>query len=492
MNKYRQLTNQTVVYGLGTMIPRLLNFLLLTPFYTNVFKAQENYGVISELYSYTAFLLVILTYGMETTFFRYANKYGNEKVFRLTQSIILLSSLCFMLLVVFFRQSVSDLIGYREQSYLVILFTSIVFFDVITSIPFAYLRQQNRPVYFSLVKLGTVLINVSLNIFFLVLCKNSSNPFFSRFYQENIGVGYAFISNLIASFFAFILVLPLYKKFRFTFRWGILKQFLRYSIPLVIVGFAGMYNEVADKILLKYFIPEGQNALKEMGIYSANYKMAVLMTIFIQMFKYAAEPFFFKTSSEKGSKNVYKTVMSWFVICCLFIFLGVTLFIDVFQYFIGSTYRSGLFIVPIILLANMFLGIYYNLAIWYKLNNLTRYGAIISLVGVGITSLINILFIPRYGFIASAWATFICYFSMMVISYFMGQRYFKVPYEVGTIAFVTLVALILYTLKQFIAFNSILLDNLFSVFLLGVFGISILGVKKEEVSKILKSLKHGS
>jgi len=488
LNKYKQLANQTIIYGLGTIVPRMLNFLLLTPFYTNVFLEQEKYGTITELYSYTAFLLVLLTYGMETTFFRFSNKYGNNNIFNVVQSVITVTSVLFISAILFTYNSIAGIIGYANSSYFVLLFCFIVFFDVITSIPFAYLRQINRPIYFSIVKLGNVAINIFFNIFFLVICKNAQSPGLASLYNPEIGVGYAFISNLIASAFVFFALLPVFLKFKFVIRLGIIRHLLSYSMPLVIVGFAGMFNEVADKIFLKYLVPEHLNPLKQVGIYGANYKMAVLMTIFIQMFKYAAEPFFFKSAAQIDAKHTYSTVMTWFVVACLLIFLGVTMYIDLFQYFIGKPYRVGLHIVPIVLLANMFLGIYYNLSVWYKINNLTRFGAIISLVGVVITLFVNVVFIPIYGYIASAWATLICYFSMMLISYQMSKKYYFVKYNAKLLSLYFISAILLYLVKLYLNFDSLVVNNLVSTILFLVFVLIIYLTKKNDLKTIYRSL----
>lgn len=467
MSKYKQLVSQTLVYGLGTIVPRLLNFLLLTPFYTYIFDfEQDKYGVIVELYSYTAFLLVLLTYGMETTYFRYANKDKNNSVFNNSLSLLLITSSAFILLVLFSKQSISDFLDYSNSSYLIVLFSSIVFFDVITSIPFAYLRNENRAFYFSMIKLGSVIINIFFNVFFLVICRNSDNATLSSFYNNDIGVGYAFISNLLASGFTFLALIPIYFKFRFQLDFKLIAKLLSYSLPLLVVGIAGMTNEVADKLFLRHLIPEDQEPLKVLGIYGANYKMAVLMTIFIQMFKYAAEPFFFKNADQADAKVLYANVLDYFIAFCLFIFLLVTLFIDVFQYFIGPSYRDGLGIVPIVLLANLFLGVYYNLSVWYKVTDKTRYGAYISLIGVLITVSINVIFIPLYGYYASAWATFICYFVMMIISYAIGQKIYKVNYKLGKIFAYFAFSLLLYAFHALISFNYNVFNWLFSATLL--------------------------
>lgn len=472
MKIFKQLAGQTIVYGLGTMIPRVLNYLLLTPFYTRIFLAEQ-YGVITEIYAYVAFLMVLLTYGMETTYFRFASSDSNTKiVFNTAFSSLIITSLLFVGIVFLNISSIADGIGYGNNVQYVKWFVLIVALDAVTAIPFAKLRQENKAFVFALIKVGNILINIGFNVFFFMICRNSSNELLASLYKPEIGVGYAFLSNLFASLFNLIVLSPQFRFFSFKFDFKLFRKMLVYALPLLIVGLAGMVNEVADKILIKYLTPEAYNPMKQLGIYGANYKLAVLMTIFIQMFKYAAEPFFFNQAKNKDAKMIYAQVMNYFVIFCLIIFLLVTLFLDVFKYFIDPDYFEGLFIVPIVLLANMFLGIYYNLSVWYKLTNLTRFGAYIALFGVSITLIVNILFIPKFGYLASSWSHFICYGLMMILSYFVGKRYYKVDYDVGNIFIYTLVAISMFVLhtifKDFYNINLVLGSFLFVGFLMFV------------------------
>jgi O-antigen/teichoic acid export membrane protein len=462
MKVYKELAGQTIIYGLGTIIPRILNF-LLTPLYTYTLTNQSDFGVITELYSYVAFFMVFLTFGMETTFFRYSNLSENKRIiFNNSFGTLLFTSSVFLFFILFFKNQIAGIIGYSAHSMLIVYLAFIIFFDVITAIPLAKLRNDNKVVFFTVIRTLNVAINIGLNIFFFVICKDSQNEFLVSLYNPEIGVGYAFISNLAASFFTFLILLPQIVKFNFNIDFVILKKMLKYAAPLVIVGLAGMVNEVADKIFLKYITPNYLVPLKQVAIYGANYKLAVLMTIFIQMFKYAAEPFFFKYSENADAKNIYSKIMTWFVIFCLFIFLLVSLNIDIFKYLIGANYRSGLYIVPIILAANMFLGIYYNLSVWYKLNNLTKYGALISLAGVVITVVLNFSLIPVIGYLGSAIATFACYFSMMVISFYAGKRFYKIKYQVKRITGYMLLVFFLFILHTLIHFNQLYINILFS------------------------------
>lgn len=451
---FNGLAGQTMIYGLGTIVPRLLNYLLLTPFYTRIFSVSQ-YGTVSELYAYSSLLLVLLIHGMETTYFRYSiDKKDEQDTFNHALFSTALFASVFLLFALFCKNGIAELIGYKSNTNYIICFGFIIFFDVITAIPFARLRNQNRALKFSLIKFFNITINVLLNIFFFVICKGSENEFLASLYNDNINVGYAFISNMVASLFSFLMLLPEYKSFKFKISLSKYKVLLNYAWPLIIIGIAGIINEVSDKIFIKHLSAPNLDALQQVGIYAANYKLAVLMTIFIQMFNYAAEPYFFKKSKFADAKESYRVVMNYFVIFCLLIFLVVTLYIDIFKYFIGVKFHSGLPIVPIILLANMMLGIYYNLSVWYKINNMTSSGAVISLIGVVITFLLNILLIPRIGYWGSAIATFACYFVMVVVSYFWGQKVYKVNYNVGKILIYSVLAVAtLYVRKIFVTNN---------------------------------------
>lgn len=434
-NPITQLFGQTAVYGLGIVLPRLLNYLLLTPFYTRVFE-KAAYGVITELYAYVVFLLVILTYGMETGYFRFAsNSDKKEKVYSTVLGSLFATSMLFIVAMWLWSGPVSSAIGYEPHPEYIRWLAIIVGIDAFTSIPFARIRLLNRPVKYALIRLVEVGINIGLNLFFLWFCpRHSESELVSRIYNENIGVGYVLISNLVASTLKLILLLPeIGAAFRSSFDRSLLKQVLRYSYPLLIAGLAGTVNEALDRILLKHLISPDLNPMEQLGIYGANYKLAVLMTLFVQMFKYAAEPFFFSKSEEKNARKLYADVLTFFVVAALFIFLLVTLYLDYFILFIGSGFREGVHIVPVVLAANLVMGIFFNLSIWYKLTNKTHFGAILVILGAAITIAINIMFIPRYGYVASAWAHLICYSTMVVLSYILSRKHFPIPYRTGRI-----------------------------------------------------------
>lgn len=466
---------------MGTIVPRTLNYLLLTFFYTRIFQ-QGEYGVVTELYAYAAFLLVLLTYGMETTFFRFMESEKSKlRVFSTSAVSLLTTSGLFIVLVLVFTGQIAGLIRYSANPEYIIYFGFIIGIDAFVSLPFARLRQQRKAFRFATLRIINVLVNIFLNLFFLWICpkilQNDPDSIVRHIYSEEIGVGYAFISNLASSALMILLLIPEINSLRFNlFDPALLRRMLLYALPLLVVGLAGMINEVSDKIFLKYLWPDSSTALEQVGIYGASYRLAVLMTLFTQVFRYAAEPFFFAQAKERNHKQVYADVMKYFIVFGLFIFLGVTLYIDLVQYFIGSDFREGLHIVPIILMANLFLGIFYNLSIWYKLNNLTRYGAIIALTGAVITITLNILLIPMIGYVGCAWAHFFCYLVMMIISYFWGRRHLPVDYPLKKIAVYFTSALLLYLLSQLLwpgnlgyrlALNSVLLGFFVIIVYLG-------------------------
>lgn len=445
MSPLRKLASQTAVYGLSTILGRFLNYLLV-PLHTRVFDTDE-YGVVSELYAYISFFLVVLTYGMETAFFRFSqDEEKKDKVFPTAFVSVSISSVVFMLGMGVFAQPIANAIHYPNHPEYIVIFSLILGFDAMTSIPFALLRQQGRPAKFAIVKNINIISNILLNIYFLMLCpymqhkSNISLPF----YDATIGVGYVFISNLAAS----IITLPLLSKEILWMKKGfdptLWRKMIAYGLPLLIVGLGGMVNETLDRAIMKYLLPAGKGTLSQVGIYGANYKLSVLMSLFIQAFRFAAEPFFFSHAKTLDKKIIYARVMDYFVIVCLGIFLIVTLYIDLLKYFIGERFYEGLKVVPVLLLANLCLGVYYNLSIWYKLSDQTSKGAIISLIGAGVTIGLNIWWIPVFGYVGSAWATFLCYFSMMLICYGMGMKYYPIPYHIRHILSFTGIALILF------------------------------------------------
>lgn len=470
---------------MGTIVPRLLNYLLLTPYFTRIFN-QGEYGTVTILYSYLAFLLVFLTYGMETTFFKFSESEKNpDKVFSVASWSILATTIPFLAIVILFTQDIATWIQYASNPNYILWIGLIVSLDVFFSISYAKLRQQNKALRFTLIKLANVFVNLGFIYLFLNVFKNAYevNPDSSlgQYYSPEIGVGYVLVANLIASGVVAVLLLPELVKSKWQFDFQLWKKMMTYTLPLLIVGLAAMINEVADKLLLKYILPESQNPLEQVGIYGANYKLAVLMTLFIQMFKYAAEPFFFKQAKEKNAKESYATIMKFFVIFGISIFLGVTLFLDWIKHFIGPEFHEGLKIVPIVLMANLFLGIYYNLSVWYKLTNKTHLGAIISIAGAVLTLSVNFALIPKYGYMASAWATFAAYGLMMLLSWIWGQKHYPIKYPIGRISLYFVVSIVLFFAYQTFKFDSAIVQNIFGVALMLSFVTIAFLLEKKEI-----------
>lgn len=448
MNLIKKLASQTAIYGLSSILGRFLNYLLV-PLYTYSFNTGE-YGVVSEFYAYAGFLGTLLVFGFETGFFRFSQEAEQkEKVYSTALNFVLIANLVFILLVSLFVSPISNALQYSNHHEYFYWFALILVFDSVASIPFARLRSENKALRFAVIKFSEIGITVLLNIFFIVVCRqafeNDSNSFFGKMYNPEIGVGYIFISNLIASSLKLLLLVPQLKGVLGGIDKKLLRKMFNYSFPMVIIGFAGIINEMLDRAILKFLLTgTPKENMEQLGIYGACYKLSILMTLFIQAFRYAAEPFFFSHAKEKESRKIYADVMKYFVIVCATIFLLVTLYIDFFKYFIGKDFREGLAVVPILLMANLALGVYVILSIWYKLTDRTLLGSFVSLGAAVFTILLNMAFIPRYGYLASAWTHLVCYAGMAVVSYLLGQKYYPVEYDLKNIFKYIFVSLLFY------------------------------------------------
>lgn len=435
MNDIRKLAGQTVIYGFGTVVPRFLNYALLTPFYTYIF-GREQYGVVTELYAWMVLALVILTYGMETTYFRFAGKKAPaEEVYGTAIVSLLTTSLLFILAVSLFLKPVSGFLGYGEHPEYIRMFTWIVAIDAFSAIPFAWLRGNNRPVRFSILKIINVIVTLVTAWFFLKAAPSLAergNTWILKIYDPDFEVGYVFVANLAGSAVTLICLLPFMMKIRPVFDRKLLGKMLAYSWPLLIGGMAGSLNEVLDKILLRRLIG-GAEGLATVGLYGAGFKVGVLMSLFIQMYRFAAEPFFFEKAGSKDAKETYAITMKYFVITALILFLGINLYIEALQIIIGPVFRESLIVVPIISMGYLLLGIFINQSIWYKVHDKTIYGAWITIIGAAVTVTVNLVFVPDYGYIAAAWAHVACYLSMVLVSYFVGQKLYPVKYETAKI-----------------------------------------------------------
>lgn len=461
MNPLKKLLGQTAIYGLSTILGRTLNYLLV-PLYTYVFVQPSDYGVISQLYAFVAFLMVVLTFGMETAYFRFIqDAEDKQQVFRNSFLTILSLNAVFFLFVYFFNQSLADALLFSDHPEYIIIMCAIVVVDAVSALPMAQLRAEEKARKFALIQFAAIAVNILLNVILLLGFFDPSRP------EE--GIMFILIANLLSSL---VKPLMLYKSFvgiRFQFDFTLLGKMLRYAYPIVIAGFAGIINETIDRIMLKQLLyTEGSDyADEQIGIYSACYKLAMLVTILLQAYRYAAEPFFFNQMRNEDRNKVYIKVMNYFVATVCFVFLLVSLNVDIFKHFISrEAYWVGLDIVPVLLLANVFLGIYLNQSIWYKLSNQTKFGAYISLIGAGLTIIINWLFIPEFGFRASAWATMIVYAVQMVLSYYLGQKYYPIKYNRRKFAMYVGGSIVIYfianaLMPDSITWLSLLIGNIF-------------------------------
>lgn len=449
----KKLAGQTALYGLSSILPRFLNYALV-PLHTALYSTNQ-YGIITEMYAYVAFLVILLTYGMETAYFRFSNKEGvvETTVFGTVLKSITTTSFTFIITAIIFQQEIANWLKYPNHSEYVVWFAIIIGLDAISAIPLARLRFENKPLKFAFINISSVLVNIGLNAFFLGYCMTAyklgnTNALIDAVYNPEIGVGYVFIANLAASIWKILACTPTYFKVKMGFDKQLLKQLLKYGAPLLLAGLAGIVNETLDRILLKHLMYDtlGEvEAMSQLGVYGACYKLSIIITLFIQAFRYAAEPFFFSQAKNKNAPEVYANVMNYFVAVCGLIFLGVTLYIDIIKYFIPNPdYWVGLKVVPILLMANICLGIYFNQSIWYKMTDKTKFGAYIAIGGAIITITLNLILIPILGYMGSAWATLIVYALMVISSYILGQKHFPIPYNLPRVLGYIGLALILF------------------------------------------------
>ncbi|MCJ7449977.1 MAG: oligosaccharide flippase family protein [Bacteroidales bacterium] len=435
MNEVRTLAKQTAIYGFGTIIPRFLNYGILTFFYTRIFEKAE-YGVVTELYAWMVLLLIILTYGMETGFFRFAQKKEDyEKVYSTALISLFITSSLFLVFVNVFIGPVSEALNYSNNHDYIRMFAAIIAIDAFTAIPFARLRKENKPVVFSIIKIANVIITIVAVLFLLVIAPGiyeKSTGWFRVMYDPAYRVGYVFVANLVGSSATLLMMLPYILDVRLVFNRSIWYRLINYSFPLLIAGLSGSINDVLDKVIIRRVIGE-ESGLETVGEYGAGYKIAVLMALFIQMFRFAAEPFFFERARHENAKETYAYIMKYFIIIMLVVFLGINLYLSGIQFIIGKDFRESIIVVPIVSMGYLLYGIYINHSIWYKLNDLTKYGIYITLIGAVITILINVLLIPVYGYMASAWAHVAAYGTMIVLSFIFAEKHYKIDYNLKEI-----------------------------------------------------------
>ena len=430
MSEMKSLAKDTAIYGLSSIIGKFLNYLLV-PLYTYVLARTEDYGIVTNLYAWTALLLVILTYGMETGFFRFANREDRDPatVYRTSFLTLLTTSTLFAAVCVVFREPIANGLGYAGHAEFIAMMAVTVAMDAFASIPFAYLRYQKRPILFAALKLLFVALNIGFNLLFLVVLKKND-------------VVYVFISNILATAIQTVCLLPFTMPRGGRFSWSVLHEMLRYSLPLLVLGVAGIMNQTLDRIIFPYLYP-GADAQAQLGIYGACFKVAMVMMMFTQAFRYAYEPFVFAKHKDRQSVEAYADAMKYYVIFSLLILMGVIFYLDIFRYIISSHYWEGLKIVPVVLWTYVFQGVYFNLSFWYKLTDETRWGAYFSLIGLVITLVLQIVGVPRIGYWASCGSSLVCYLCIMLLSYFIGQKRAPIPYDLKCIGRYTLLTVVL-------------------------------------------------
>lgn len=502
MSQLKKLAGDTAVYGLSSIIGRMLNYFLV-PLYTSVFETGT-YGVITELYGYVAFFNVVYTYGLETAFFRFATRhdFSQEKVYHNAQTLIILSSLFFSGILYFLSPQIASLLDYPDKAHLIRWLGLILGIDAIVAIPYAKLRLENKAWTFALTKLFNIGLNIFLNIFFILFCLQvyqgellpALKPYINWFYNPDWGVDYVILSNLIANATLIPIFWKLNRSFTFSLDKSLLRSMLAYAYPLLFMGLAGVTNEMLSRVLLKYWLPEGfypgKTSLDALGIFGACYKLAVFMNLTIQAFKYAAEPFFFSQSSDKNSPELFARVMHWFVIFCSFILLSVSINLDLIGLFLrGAEYREGLNVVPILLLAYLFLGVYFNLSIWFKLSDQTHYATKITIIGALVTIVLNLILIPIWGYTGSALATLGCYFSMSLICFFIGQRFFYIPYKTAKdLGYIIVTTLLTYGVLS-LHIESQILATFFHIIIMLIYLGGIAFLERKEIANFSKLRK---
>ncbi len=474
MGEIKSLAKDTAIYGISSILGKTLNW-LLTPLFTYTLATTGEYGIITNLYAYVALAIVILTFGMETGFFRFANRkeeYNPTLVYSTTLMGVGFVVLIFLLLSIIFLRPLTHLISNQIPEIYILLMILVLCMDAFSCIPFAYLRYKQRPIRFAALKMLFIILYIIFCVFFLVICPAiyEKNPgFIDWFYNPNFQVGYILVSNLIATFIQTCCLLPELLGFKYRFDKSLMQKMLKYSLPLLILGIAGILNQTVDKIIFPLVYPDENGAYDQLGIYGACFKIAVVMVMFTQAFRYAYEPFIFSKNSSKDNKKAYSEVMKYFVIFGLLIFLGVSFYMDILKYFVKETYYEGLPVVPIVMMGELFFGIYFNLSLWYKLTDKTYWGAIFSVIGCVFIVTINVLFIPEFGYLACAWASFFGNLLIMLLSYFVGQKQYKIDYDLRSFFIYFGLCTFLYYISVQVQIENLVIRLLFRTFLLFIY-----------------------
>ncbi len=489
----KSLAKDTAVYGVSSIVGRFLNWCLV-PLYTVMFAAAE-YGVVTYVYSIVALALIILTYGMETGFFRFANheRYPDPMVVYSTSLISLAStSALFLALVIVFLNPIAWALECGDHPSYIAMMAAAVVLDAFTAIPFSYLRFRRRPMRFAALKLINIGLNIGLNLFWILICPWlwAQNPSWVMWcYSPDMGIGYIFLANLISSGAMLLLLLPELRGFRWRFDSGLWREMIVYSWPLLVLGVAGIMNQTIDKILFPLLLPDHSEAMTELGIYGANYKIAIVMVMFIQAFRFAYEPFIFAKGRERGEDRLqsYRDAMRYFVIFAMFIFLGVMYYLDILKYFISPRYFSGLKVVPVIMIAEFFFGVFFNLSLWYKLTDKTIWGMWFSLLGLAVTVVLNVVLVPRWGYMGCAAAALACYTVMMVTSWAVGRAKYPIGYNVRRLMTIFFIAMGFWGLSVVITTGHQWLDMGLRTVLLFCFALIIVRIEKINIRQLLPS-----
>lgn len=462
MNKMKTLAGETALYGLGSIIPRMLNFFLVV-LHTRIFLPAD-YGIYINLYAWVAFLNVIYLFGMETAYFRFATKEGadEQKIFRVVQTFVLIISLMLSLLIIAFAFPIAQKFNLPGHADFVVWLAVLMFVDAAVSIPFARLRLQKKAGKFAVAKLANVTIQVGLNLYFLLVAFDSS-----------MGIGYIILANLIANLFYLLFFSKTLASWRPAWDKQLFTLMFPYAYPVMLTGLAGMTNEMFSRITLERWLPEnfypGKSSAYALGVFGACFRFSVIMSLAVQAFRFAAEPFFFSNSNNKNSPALFAKANHYFTIVCCFILLGVVVNLDILKYLLNEPYWEGLGIVPILLIGYMFLGMYYNFSVWFKLTDKTYYGTFITAAGAILTIVLNFLLIPRFGYLGSSWATLLCYLVMAISCYGLGQKHFPIPYRIVAGLGYLVFTLSLIQLSQLVTIPNFSLSIIFHLLLMLIF-----------------------
>jgi O-antigen/teichoic acid export membrane protein len=496
MSVLKKLAGDTALYGLPSIVGRSIYFLLVS-LHTYAFTPTES-GIQTKLFTYVAFLQVVYTFGMETSFFRFATRDNFKGYYNLIFSAVFLVSGAFSVIFIVFSTPIASFMGYPGHERYISIMALVVALDGIVSIPFARLRLERRPRRFAFIRLTNILLNVFLNIFFLWFCHGIYNgkfltflqPVINLIYYPSFGVGYVFLANLIANLAFLPLMWDLFRDFRFKINWQAFKPVWQYGYPILIIGIAGMANQMFDRLTLESFLPEGfypgRTSKEALGIYGQCYKLSVLMNVVVQAFRYSAEPFFFSQSADKNAPGTFALVMKWFVIACAVLWLGISVNLDwIAPLFLRRPeYLEGLAVVPVLLLGNLLLGVYYNLSVWFKLTDRTYYGTWLTFLGAGVNIILNILLIPFIGYMGCAVAFLLSCAAMTVACYLLGNKYFPVPYSVPSAAGYVLSAAVIIWLASVVTFANAWLTMAFHVVITLTYLAAIVYVEKIPIGRL--------